>query len=277
MDAQSWRECLDAWDFFASPTRAILRRGNFTFVGACESLIAFICRGHLTAEDLANLRALAELPCRVERPYDVIVEATQLLGFDAHELPALLEIYRAHLPAVRRQAVVMPSGMIGMALAGFLHVANTAHPIAPLASLDEAIAWLDYDPEALAEFRDRCRAPEYGGGHEAQEILSRSRALLRARTPSLSIDDAARELGVSVRTLQRRLSEASTTFEKERTLACVVRAKALLASTNFGIKHIALELGLSSPVRLAQLFQRHEGLSPLKWREAHRLELGRWR
>lgn len=83
---------------------------------------------------------------------------------------------------------------------------------------------------------------------------------------AVSIENAARALDMSVRTLQRALRRDGTGF---RTLANAIRARRaseLLAGTEAPITEIATELGYSAPANFARAFRKASGLAPQDFR-----------
>lgn len=114
---------------------------------------------------------------------------------------------------------------------------------------------------------------------ELEEIVSASsgvppyllalRQLLEANPTDLPPSAAARELGLSLRTLQRRLADAETTFQSERRRAQVRAAQRLLLESDAPVTQIAHEVG-STPQRLSGLFRRIVGEPPSEWRQRHR-------
>ena len=80
------------------------------------------------------------------------------------------------------------------------------------------------------------------------------------------LEDVARELAVSKRSLQRRLSEEGTSWSevlngsRER-LACHY-----LGSTNLGLSEVSFLLGFEYPNSLFRAFQRWTGTTPEAWR-----------
>lgn len=88
------------------------------------------------------------------------------------------------------------------------------------------------------------------------------------RAGSVSIDGAARELGMSRQTLYRRLKEEGTTFEelldaKRRQLA--IR---YLGVDRLPVKAAAYRLGFSEPAAFSRAFKRWTGTSPSLFRKA---------
>lgn len=83
---------------------------------------------------------------------------------------------------------------------------------------------------------------------------------------AVSVDDAARSLDMSVRSLQRVLHREGTDF---RTLANAIRAgraAELLAGTDVSITAIATDLGYSTPANFARAFRKATGQAPHDFR-----------
>lgn len=83
----------------------------------------------------------------------------------------------------------------------------------------------------------------------------------------VSIDNTARAMGTSVRTLQRLLRRNSGVDFRE--LANTIRlrtAKEQLRSSNASITQVAMELGYSSPANFSRAFRTASGLTPQEYR-----------
>ena len=84
------------------------------------------------------------------------------------------------------------------------------------------------------------------------------------------IDDVARELAVSKRSLQRRLAEEGTSW-LEVLNACRERlARHYLGSTNLGVGEVSFLLGFEDPNSLFRAFHRWTGTTPEAWRAGPR-------
>jgi len=77
-----------------------------------------------------------------------------------------------------------------------------------------------------------------------------------------SLADIAKQLHVSVRTLERRLQEAGTSFRAIRDKVLARRARTLLEKTSRTIGSISEELGYSDPVAFNLACHRWFGASP---------------
>lgn len=80
------------------------------------------------------------------------------------------------------------------------------------------------------------------------------------------IDDVARSMDTSVRTLQRELHRAGTDFRSLTTAVRIRRASELLRHTSGSITRISAELGYSSPANFARAFRTATGLGPREFR-----------
>ncbi|MFO1058866.1 MAG: AraC family transcriptional regulator [Dongiaceae bacterium] len=82
----------------------------------------------------------------------------------------------------------------------------------------------------------------------------------------ISLPGAAATLGLSVRTLQRRLGGLGLSFEALTEARRRRRAAELLADPGFRITDVALMLGYSEPAHLTRAFHRWHGVSPARYR-----------
>jgi AraC-like DNA-binding protein len=87
---------------------------------------------------------------------------------------------------------------------------------------------------------------------------------LAGRRPS--IRDVARELNVSSRTLQRRLTESGATFKQLLGETRRELAHYYLHYSSFQLNETAYLLGYEDPTSFFRAFQHWEGTSPNRWR-----------
>jgi AraC-like DNA-binding protein len=92
-----------------------------------------------------------------------------------------------------------------------------------------------------------------------------ARQLSEGRPPSIAA--IARRLGVSSRTLQRRLDESRTSFQLQLAEVRRMTASRLLANTELDTVAIAMLLGFVEPNSFARAFRTWERTTPLRWRE----------
>ncbi len=91
---------------------------------------------------------------------------------------------------------------------------------------------------------------------------------LNAFLPSgrASVDEVARELAMSKRTLQRRLSEEGTNWLEVLNEARETLAKHYLRTTDHGTSEVSFLLGFEDPNSFFRAFKRWEDTSPELWR-----------
>jgi AraC-like DNA-binding protein len=98
----------------------------------------------------------------------------------------------------------------------------------------------------------------------------RVRELLVRQGPSgANMDKVARLLGLSARTLRRRLAAEDRTYEQLFNEASAIVAKQLLATSMLSIQEASYRLGFSSPSAFHRAFKRWTGMTPLEYRAQH--------
>ncbi len=106
-------------------------------------------------------------------------------------------------------------------------------------------------------------------GHDvSDEFIGCLRRVILSEMPTgqMTIDSIARELGVSRRTLQRRLSDRKSSFLHEVQELRAGMAKQLLADKRMGITEIAFLLGYSDSSSFSSAFKGWFGVSPRDYR-----------
>ncbi|MFG1265119.1 AraC family transcriptional regulator [Xanthobacter aminoxidans] len=135
--------------------------------------------------------------------------------------------------------------------------------------------WLD-SPNVLF-----APAPDGGGAPLAAVTLSDD-ALVgmietlfdsAALTGTLSLVDTARSLGLSPRTLQRRLARLGTSYEEQLDLWRHAQARLHLGGSSVPVASVSRALGYGHPAHFVRAFRRWEGRTPLAFRTAARLDL----
>lgn len=86
-------------------------------------------------------------------------------------------------------------------------------------------------------------------------------------TGHVLIDDVARSIDISVRTLQRELLHAGADFRSLTSIVRIQRATELLRQSGESITGISAELGYSSPAAFARAFRKATGTGPREFRK----------
>lgn len=173
---------------------------------------------------------------------------------------------------LHRVALVRPGGIGGAVVAGAYEVLPRPYPVRVFAEPETAFSWLVAEggapdwpvdgPGLLAEL--------FGEASNTPPMLRALRDLLDAHLVGLAVAVAASKLGVSERSLQRKLSEVGTTFQDELASARIRAAKRLLLDTDEPLTNIALDVGFSSLQHFSALFRKREGESPSAFRNRQR-------
>lgn len=197
----------------------------------------------------------------------VFIDARDVHSVDALAFKRLLSYLlrmRQALRGVGSTTMVHGGGMVGVVTAGLLSVVRPSYPFRAVGAdqLREAFALANVADiyEQVEALRTRNFAPE---------IVLAVRSALQ-RKPDATMELLADELGMSERTLQRRLEAAGTSLRQERQAHVMRQAEELLAATSLDLDAIAARLGLSSASHLVTHFRRTHAMTPGEWRDRNR-------
>jgi AraC-like DNA-binding protein len=110
----------------------------------------------------------------------------------------------------------------------------------------------------------RSHAQRVSGG---RLLLARLEQLLAADGATLGARPAARALGMSARTLNRRLRDEGTSFEMLREAARKAQAESLLRDPELSVADVACALGYEDAANFGRAFRRWFGVSPGRHRQ----------
>ena len=119
-------------------------------------------------------------------------------------------------------------------------------------------------PGLEAALRDYAKAQSLS--EQVGAILGRS---MHGERPS--VEAVAKQLHISPRTLQRRLTEEGTSYQQQLDLVRQQTARHLLTSTDMEAGEIAFFLGFEEINSFTRAFHHWEGTTPNRWRETIRL------
>lgn len=193
-----------------------------------------------------------------------LVDLRAVRHVDTTALAVLADVMTSLVPINRavtvRGAVLRPDGVSGMAVAGFWQVLGAGYETRVFTDVNEAFTWLGFPqgpPPELAELTHLIDV-------HASALTDKLRATLVA-SPLLSLDAAARKLGLSGRSLQRALHDDGSSFRHESEVARVRLAQELLRDPERSIKDIASSIGMT-PTGFTTCFRRVTGTTPTRWR-----------
>jgi AraC-like DNA-binding protein len=205
-------------------------------------------------------------------PHVSLVDCSRIEGGDPRSFRAAGRYIAMNQAALERQverlALVRPAGMDGALVAGAFDVLPRPYPVEVFGDATAAAAWLDptFDAAATARLLLDMHAEVIGAPREVGAL----RAFLDHKLEGVPIAQAAKQLGLSERTLQRKLAEAGTTFKDELADARVRAAKRMLLESEAPLTTIAFDVGCGSLQYFSALFRRRTGESPSAFRAKHR-------
>jgi AraC-like DNA-binding protein len=170
---------------------------------------------------------------------------------------------------IRRQAVVVRPGPTAAQLASMAALAGLGHEMCFVEEHDIALGWLDWPTRLDARAAVDEAARLVGDARGLQPVEQRLRSWLEHALIGANIEDAAGALAMSVRSLQRDLCKAGTSFTSEVQSARVRVACELLRDTDDKIEVIARAVGSTSASQLSLLFRRQLGVTPARYRAQH--------
>ncbi len=214
-------------------------------------------------EDLGRVFTIDPQP-GIDRSYDIVtdgqrVERVSSAAFDPFAQKAVPRLVQ-QLPLVRRNAMVAPPGMVGAVMAGFFGIFGLPGAHRVFSDARAAFTWID----RLDAFDEVEQIVNRLLG-EAQ-VVAELRRWLVDHLRDATVESGARALARSVRSLQRELGAASTSFTRELERARVDVARRLLVENDDKLEGIAREVGCVSASTFSELFRRVAGETPSAYR-----------
>lgn len=252
--------------FLRAPEGHYVRGKHIVYWAQHQGTSGFRVWGAPTKDDVNLLCAAIDPSARRTRALAGIADARDLGAVDPALFATMRDFVRAHGEVLRdrvRALAILRSGTeIGAASAGFFEVVGAPYPVASFTSASEALGWLGVSSN-LERDLDAIRSECAGTPPEIVAL----RAVLCEDDGALDLVVTARRLGMSARTLQRRMRELGTTFEDERRKTRVRRAQELLRSSDLSLTKVSELVGCSSPSHFATLFRQMTGETPSGWRQ----------
>lgn len=203
-------------------------------------------------------------------PHVSIVDFRGVTNTSLSAMAIFLERLKARLREfarkVEKRIILFPSGAVGIAFAGLRPQVDPAYPVRLALDLEPHLEWLGISPdEPLVDWL-RTLSAELGSH---AEVLRGLRAAFAGGATTL--EDCAKHVGTSARSLQRMLAESGASFREERLRFRMETAKTLLSQpTKLTIGQIATRCGFASSPHFATSFRARVGKSPAQYRDALR-------
>jgi AraC-like DNA-binding protein len=252
-------------DELLGPEPRWLARPRLAVWTAGRDLIGWVLWSHIGDDDAEEGKQLwLTLARRMARPYDFVLDLRGLASISAGAYERIREFAHAIKPGLRRHAILVGEEHAGGTIQLGLYVMKPPDY--------QWRSFLDY--RSAAEWLDRPGAREVlaavdletGERRELAQPLGSLRAML-SRDPRVSVEEAARRLGCSPRSLQRTLRSLGTTFSDEVDRARVVRAQDRLGDPDSKLDAVALDVGCADRKSLNRLFRRVCGESAADFRK----------
>lgn len=264
-------------DYRRDPHGRYLVGEGFLHWYASADLCGFVLWGRPGEAEVRRLVQVLDVELSPAKPHASLVDARRLEAADPMAFAALVKYMQPRekdfSASVLKQALVRPEGVVGAVVGGFYTLLSGAYPSRAFTAPDTALQWLG-QPEAAAA---ALLAELNGLVAEAtgqSPLLRELHQVMRGRLPEVNLSDVAREMGMSERTLQRRLKEASTSFQAELNAVQVRMAQSLLRESNMKLTAVAVEVGCASLQHFSSLFRKLVGESPSAWRDRQKQPQG---
>jgi AraC-like DNA-binding protein len=254
--------------FTADQSSVYVRHSHFVYVVTAGGLHATLVCG---AIDEAAARALCTVwgATAGAPPHPSLFDVSALVTADGKAFETITRflagVQQVVARDVMRQAIVCGPTLGAALVIGYYTMFPPPFSIQTFERRGDAMSWLGAGDDA--GMLDRI-ARDVGVGVDAGLAELRER-LDREPLDDVSLATAARWLGITPRTLQRRLAATSTDFSDELSRARVARAQRLMLDRAQNLTAIALEIGCSSPSTFSELFRRVTGETPTSWRRRH--------
>lgn len=260
-------------DYLRDPIGRYLTGEGYLHWYASADLCGFLLWGRPGEAQVRRLVEVLDVELPPAAPHMALVDASRLEATDPSAFAVLVKYMQEREQrfgqSVLRQALVRPEGVVGAIVGGFYSLLTGAYASRAFKDAPSALAWLSVPETTAAPLLSRL-------GELAAEAMGQSPLLrelhqvLRVRLVDANLGDVAREMGMSERTLQRRLKEAGTSFQAELNAVQVRTAQALLLETDMKLTAVAVEVGCASLQHFSSLFRKLVGESPSTWREQQR-------
>ncbi|MBU8895929.1 helix-turn-helix transcriptional regulator [Corallococcus sp. M34] len=260
-------------DYFRSPLGRYLVGDCFLHWYAAADLCGFAVWGRPGEQQAQRIVQALDVELEPALPHDSLVDLRRVEGIDADAFGVMKDYMQAHASqfarTVRRQVLLRPDGLAGAIVGGFYELVQGGYPHKVFTDAAEGLSWLGRDADMIGPLVSRLNALVAEATGQSP-LLRELHQVLRGKLPGASLADVARTLGMSERTLQRRLKEADTSFQTELNTVQVRTAQGLLLETDMKLTAVAVEVGCASLQHFSSLFRKWVGETPSGWRERHR-------
>jgi AraC-like DNA-binding protein len=261
----------DIEDFWRDPIgRYFVERAFLQFCAAAD-LWGYMIWGDIGESDLQALaRTVGHKGWNDFQPHRSFIDFSRVTSIDTSGYAILRAAQAANRDELARRitqmVIVRPDGIVGAIAEGIQHLVSFPHPVEVVASAEEALRRLGVEDAGVLPVLEAARASL----ESSARVVADLHAVLDAHLPEFALPAVAKLLGMSPRSLQRKLRELGTSYQAERNLAQVRVAQRLMSQTDATLSQIALDVGCRSLQHFSTLFRRIAGETPSQWRVANR-------
>lgn len=259
-------------EFANDPHGRCISGGSFAYGWPTADLCVTALWGEPDPSDLETLAKLYALELAPPAgPHAAIIDTLRVEAVSEHAFGVIARYVQARREGlaefVTRLAIVRRVGFVGAVAAGFFETIEAPYSVQAFDALPEALTWCEgpsWVERDLMRWVAECA--------DVPDLVRDVRRAIESALPEPDAEAVAKSLGLTLRTLQRRLKEHETTFRQQVALTQVRVAQRWLEDTDESVTHIAYEVGCSSPQHLSTLFRQHAGTTPSAWRAEHQIE-----
>lgn len=257
-------------DELTAEPRRYLRYDKFVMFSIDDSLRGAAIWGRVGEPTMRDILAFLDAHLdRAPTPYRGICDLSRVEWVDPRLYAMALDYFQRRgdelLAVLRRQAILLPAmPRGGLLVAGFVSTTPPPIELQLFDSREEAARYLECpDLElVLAEIDELV--------DDRRSTRAALLRVLRREFRDTKVQSAAKTLGISPRTLQRRLRDEGTSFQEELDTVRLDAAKDLMLQSDDKLTSIAFAVGCSSLQQFSALFRRLTGEAPTTWRERHK-------
>lgn len=253
-------------EFTRDPKLGYRRGRRWAYFAFAADAFGYALWGDPDPDDVEDLTRLWRTDAERNRaPHTVLADLSTITSLSAGAFDALaryiVDEAERLSKIVTRAALAHPRGIVGAAVGGFFAVhsapfATTTH-LSRLEALQELGPFAQERAAAVAELVERLSV-------STNEVEALD-AYLRVNPTVTSLPEVARAIGVSPRTLQRRMAEAGTTFFDRLQSARIGQACEMLHDRGRTVTEVALSLGFKTTQHFSATFRARRGLSPTRF------------
>ncbi len=256
--------------FHAQPYGGYLAGRSWMYFAVVPELFGYALWGAPDADDLSALTDLWRDEA-TRPPHELLADLSRVTHVEA----AAFEVLASYIVQetevlsriVRRAALVRPPSLAGAVASGFFSTVPASFPVSVWDDAGAALS--DLGVTEVAEV-GALLARTVAAVRAVPEPLRDLERYLAGHLTTPSLEGAAEALGVSVRTLQRRLRDGETSFSAEVQRVRLDCARRLLVESRRPITDIALSVGFATSQHFSTCFREREGMTPRAYRERQR-------